>query len=95
MNNRPYKPGNWWWEDNDGDLHVAEFDKDIETMYTDCDGYDFLTVDDFEDLSNFKRWIGKAVQPNDCDSCRWEKSCIDFEPCSICESTCFTEWQPK
>jgi hypothetical protein len=36
MKNRPDKPGLYWWEDDCGRYHVAEFDEEMETLDS-CD----------------------------------------------------------
>jgi hypothetical protein len=56
---RPDRPGNWWWEDDDGMFHVAEFDKFMEVLEDDCS----MTPEKFEDEIPFKRWIGTAHPP--------------------------------
>jgi len=71
MGNRPTCPGpvHWWWEDTDGCTHVAEFDHDMECCYFDEDGYDYLTVVEFEDLAVFQRWVVRAVLPKKLQRC--------------------------
>jgi hypothetical protein len=56
---RPNKPGCWWWEDDNGMFHVAEFDKAMETLEDDC----YMTIEEFEDEIPFRKWIGQAHPP--------------------------------
>ena len=56
---RPDKPGCWWWEDDDGMPHVAEFDKFMETYEDHCS----MTPEEFEDEIPFKQWLGPAHPP--------------------------------
>ena len=57
--NRPDRPGYWWWEDYWGMFHVAEFDVEMETYHNN----DFLNVEEIENLSSFSRWVGPAHPP--------------------------------
>jgi len=56
---RPYKPGYWWWEDDRGMFRAAEMDDDMGTIKVNC----FWTVNRFEELPVFVRWIGPACPP--------------------------------
>jgi hypothetical protein len=62
---RPNKPGCWWWEDDNGRFHVAEFDEDMDT-YTyveSLEDYHYMKIEEFEDEMRFKRWAGQAIPP--------------------------------
>jgi NTP pyrophosphatase (non-canonical NTP hydrolase) len=64
---RPNKPGYWWWEDDNGMFHVAEFDKDMETFEYNC----YMTIEEFEDEFSFRKWIGPAHPPITRDVVSW------------------------
>lgn len=59
----PAEPGHYWWMDDGGDIHVAEFDADMECFHCDNYGYDYLTVSEFMDMIVFGQWLGKVVLP--------------------------------
>ena len=61
MKNRPDKPGLYWWEDDCGRYHVAEFDEEMETLDS-CDT-GFVSPEKFEDSVCFIRWVGPAQPP--------------------------------
>lgn len=60
---RPNKPGCWWWEDDCGCKHVAEFDSDMETLGYSSDGWHWQSLEDFEADILFGRWLGPAHPP--------------------------------
>jgi hypothetical protein len=61
MENRPDKPGCYWWEDDCGRYHVAEFDEEMKTLDS-CDT-GFVSPEKFEDSVCFIRWVGPAHPP--------------------------------
>ena len=62
MENRPDKPGCYWWEDNYGEKHVTEFDEDLETRYNEI----FMSPCSFERAADyFNRWLGAATPPDE------------------------------
>jgi hypothetical protein len=64
MNNRPDKPGLYWWEDHKGCFHVAEFDDDMETIDTiSCDWLEYVNPEEFEESHCFVRWLCQAHPP--------------------------------
>jgi gentisate 1,2-dioxygenase len=65
MKNRPYKPGCYWWEDDCGRYHVAEFDEEMETLDS-CDT-GFVSPEKFEESPCFKQWLVQAHPPKRVD----------------------------
>lgn len=67
MKNRPDKPGcnNWWYETIHGNIEYAKVcvasDGTFAVFVIDQQGA--YCGDDFEDDSEFKRWIGQAHPP--------------------------------
>jgi hypothetical protein len=62
---RPDKPGLYWWEDDCGRYHVAEFDEEMETLDS-CDT-GFVSPEKFENSACFIRWVGTAHPPKKVD----------------------------
>lgn len=62
---RPDKSGYWWWEDSKGNHNIDAFDDDLETM--NCDETGYIGPKEFEELPEFKRWLGQAHPPKKVD----------------------------
>jgi hypothetical protein len=65
MKNRPDKPGCYWWEDDCGRYHVAEFDEEMKTLDS-CDT-GFISPEKFEESVCFIRWVSPAHPPKKVD----------------------------
>jgi hypothetical protein len=70
MKNRPDKPGCYWWEDDCGRYHAAEFDEEMETLDS-CDT-GFVSLEKFENSACFIRWVGPARPPKKVDRYNYE-----------------------
>ena len=57
--NRPDKPGYWWWKDYCGMFHVVEFNVEMETYHN---NYSW-NVEEVENFQIFSRWLGPAHPP--------------------------------
>lgn len=64
MENRPDKPGCYWWEDDCSRYHVVEFDEDMEAFETgDYGDYGYTNPEEIENFPCFFRWVGPAHPP--------------------------------